>query len=68
MTADMKRLSDEKSTSRLRDADKWHFEQEIETAQSLDEVKKRFRHAHAYETHWARWLFIFSTRVYCVIV
>jgi hypothetical protein len=50
----MKRLSNKKSTSRLRDADRWHLEQEIETAQNLDEVKKRFRHAHAYETHWAR--------------
>jgi hypothetical protein len=51
MTADMKRLSSEKSTSRLRDADREHLEQKIETAQSLDQVKERFRHAYAYETH-----------------
>jgi hypothetical protein len=68
MTTNMKHLSNEKSTSRLRDVDKWHLEQKIETAQNLDEVRKRFRHVHAYETHWARWLFVLSTRVYCVIV
>jgi hypothetical protein len=68
MTADMKRLSDERSTSRLRDADKWHLEQEIKTAQSLDEVRKRSRHAHAHETHWARWLSVLSTRVNDAIV
>ncbi len=51
MTTNMKRLSDEKSTSRVRSVDKEHLEQKIEIAQSLDEVKERFRHAHAYETH-----------------
>jgi hypothetical protein len=51
MTANMKRLSSEKSTSRLRDVDKEHLEQKIETAQNFDQVRERFRHAHAYETH-----------------
>jgi hypothetical protein len=57
-----------KNRRRVLDADRWHFEQEIEIAQNLDEVRERFRHAHAYETHWARWLSVLSTRVYCAIV
>jgi hypothetical protein len=51
MKKHVKRISNEKSTQSLRDADEKYHVKENETAQRLDQIEKLFRYSYENETY-----------------
>jgi hypothetical protein len=51
MKKHVKRISNEKSTQNLRDADEEYHVKKNETAQKLDQIEKFFRYSYENETY-----------------
>jgi hypothetical protein len=51
MKKHVKRISSEKSTQNLRDADERYHVKKNETAQKLDQIEKLFRYSYENETY-----------------